>query len=85
MVEVKCRDGCISKHTRGTPKQMGSRAGAHVVSKQVLIILATNSLNVTCQDASRIHSSIDEDLPEGTASHCQALLKLSLSRFIAPD
>ena len=49
-------------------------ASAHVVSKQVLIVLATNGFNATCQDARRIHSSVDMNLPEGprasTASHC---------------
>ena len=49
MVEVNCRDG----------------ARAHVVSKQVLIVLATNFFNVTCQDVSRIHSSVDRNFPEG--------------------
>ena len=44
---------------------VGARARAHVVSKQVLIGLATNFLNGTCQDASRICSSMDSDLPEG--------------------
>ena len=47
-----------------------------------------NALNVQkCQDASRIHSSEDRDLPEGlranTASHCLAPLKLILSSFMA--
>ena len=61
-------------HTRSTPQQTRARARAHVVSKQVLIVLATNVFNVTCQDASIIHSSVDRDLSEGlranTASHC---------------
>ena len=74
MVEVSCRDGGGLTHTRSTPEQMGARARAHVVSKQVLIVLATTKFNVTRQDASRIHSSVDRDLPEGlranTASHC---------------
>ena len=74
MVKVNCRDGGRPTHTRSTPKQMGVRARAHVVSKQVLIVLATTFLNVICQDASRIHSSVDRDFPEGlrakTASHC---------------
>ena len=47
-----CRDGGRPAHTRGTPEQTRARARAHVVSKQVLIVLATNFLNVTCQDAS---------------------------------
>ena len=74
MVEVNCRDGGRITHTRSTPEQTRARARAHVVSKQVLIALATNFVNVTCQDASRIHSSVDRNLPEGlranTASHC---------------
>ena len=45
-------------------------------------------VNVTCQDASRIHSSVDRDLPEGlranTASHCHAPLTLILLGFTAP-
>ena len=86
MLEVGCRDGGRPVHTRSTPEHTGARARAHVVSKQVLIILATNFLNVTCQDASRIHSSVDRDLPEDlrakTASHCLALLKLIFSSFI---
>ena len=56
MVEVNCRDGGRPTHTRSTPEQTGARARSHVVSKQVLIVLATNLLNGTCQDASRIHS-----------------------------
>ena len=62
------------------PEQTGARARAHVVSKQVLIILATTFLNVTWQNANRIHSLVDRDLPEGlrakTASHCLGPLKL---------
>ena len=58
MVEVNCRDGGRPAHTRYTPEQTGTRARAHVVSKQVLIVLATNLFNATCQDASRIHSSV---------------------------
>ena len=52
--------------------------------------LATNFLNVTCQDASRIHSSVDRnELTEGliiranTASQRLAPLQLMLSHFIA--
>ena len=89
MVEVNCRGGGRPTHTRGTPEQTGARARAHVVSKQALIVLATNFLNVTCQDTSRLHSSVDRDLSEGlranTASHCHAPLKLIFSRFIAPS
>ena len=74
VVDVNCRDGGRPAHTRSTPEQSGARARAHVVSKQVLIVLATNVFNVTCQDASRIHSSVDRDLTEGlranTASQC---------------
>ena len=88
MVEVNCRDGGRPTHTRGTPKQTEARARAHVVSKQVFIVLATNFLNGTCQDRRRIHSSVDRDLPEGlradTASLCHAPLKLIFSRFMAP-
>ena len=87
MVEVNCRDGGRPTHTRGTPEQTGASARAHVVSKQLLIVLATKFLNVTCQGASRTHSSVDRDLPEGpranTASHCLAPLKLIFSRFTA--
>ena len=60
------------------------------LSIRELIRLATNFLNGTCQDVSRIHSSVDRDLPEGLRakpfSHCLglALRKLSFSRFIAP-
>ena len=54
--------------------QCTPRAGAHVVSKQVVIVPDTNLFNVTCQDASRIHSSVGEASSEGlranTASHC---------------
>ena len=69
------------------PKQTGARARAHMVSKQALIILTTDFLNVTCQDASRILRSVDRDLLEGlranTVSHCFAPLKLFLNRFLA--
>ena len=65
MVEVNCRDGGRPAHTRSTPEQTGARARAHVVSKQVLIVLATNFFIVTRQDASRIHSSVGRNLPEG--------------------
>ena len=88
MVEVNCRDGGRPAHIRSTLEQMGARARAPVVSKQVLIVLSTNVFNVTCQDASSIHNSVDRDLPEGlranTASHCQVPLELIFSRFIAP-
>ena len=74
-------------HTRGTPQQTGARARTHMVSKTLLIVLATNFLNVTCQDACRIRSSVDRDLPEGlrakTATHCLAPLKLIFSSFMA--
>ena len=54
-----------------------------------LIVLARNFLSVTCQDASRIDSSVDRNLPEGlrgnAASHCHALFKLIFSRFIVPE
>ena len=74
MVKVNCRDGGRPTHARGTPEQTGARARAQVVSKQVLILLATKNFNVTRQDASRIHSSADRDLSEGlranTAPHC---------------
>ena len=74
IVEVDCRHGGRPTHTRSTPVQTGARARAHVVSKPVPIVLATNVFNVTCNDASRTHSSVDRDLPEGlranTASHC---------------
>ena len=75
-------------HTRSTLEQTGATARAHVVSKQVPIVLATNFLNDTCQDASRILSLVDRDLPEGlmanTASHCldHEPLKLSFGHFI---
>ena len=73
-------------YTRGTLQQTGARANACVVSNQVLIVLATNFLNGTCQDGSRIHSSVDMDLPEGirakTLSHCVAH-KLVFSSFTA--
>ena len=65
MVEVDCRDGGRATHTRSTPERTGARTTAHVVSKQLLIVLAKHFLNVTCQDASRIHSSVDRNLPEG--------------------
>ena len=86
MVEANCRDGGRPTHTRGTLEQTGARARAHVVIKQFLIVLATNFLNITSQDVSRIHSSVDRDLLEGlrpkTASYCQAPLKLIFSSFI---
>ena len=64
MVEVSCRDVGRPTHTKGTPELTRARARAHVVSKQVVIALATNFFNATCQGASRIHSSVDEDLAE---------------------
>ena len=80
MMEVNCTDGGRQTHTRGTPEQTGARARAHAVSKQVFTVLATNLLNVTCQDAIKTHSSVDRDLPEGlranTASDCHVPLKL---------
>ena len=70
-----------------TPEQMRARARAHMISKQVVIELATNVLNITYQDAIRIHSSVDMDLPEGlranTASQCLAPLELVLGGVIA--
>ena len=39
MVEVVCRDGGRLTHIRGTPEQTGAPARAHMVSKQVLIVL----------------------------------------------
>ena len=88
MVNVKCTGGGRPTHTRGTPKQTGARVRAHVVSKQVLIVPATNFLNVTCQD-SKIHCSVDMDLSEGprakTASHCLVPLKLMFTSFIELD
>ena len=57
------------------------------LEKQVVIVLATHFLNVTCQDASRTLSSVDRDLPEGlsakTASHCLVLVNVVLSFIIA--
>ena len=89
MVEVNCRDGGRPTHTRNAPEQTGARARAHVVSKQVLILLGTNFHNGTCQDASRIHSSVGRDLAEDlrakTVSHCKAPLKLIFSTFIELD
>ena len=80
------RDSSKGQSTCG--QQMAARARAHVVSKQIRIVLATNLLNGTCQDASGIHSSVDRDLSEGlranTVSHCHAPLRLIFSRFIAP-
>ena len=74
VVEVNCRHGGRPTHTRSTLEQTGARAGAHVVSKEVLIVLATNFDKVTCQNVGRIHSSVDRNLPEGlranTVSHC---------------
>ena len=63
--EVNRRDGRRPTHTRGTPEQSGARAGVHVVYKQIPIALACNLLDGTCQDASRIHGSVNRDLPEG--------------------
>ena len=61
---------------QGHPRADGSK----VVSKQILIVLAANFLDVTCLDARRIHSSVDMDLPEGlranTVSYCQASLNV---------
>ena len=37
--------------------------------QRVLIVLATNDLDVTYEDASRIHSSVDWDLPTGLMAH----------------
>ena len=85
MMEVNYRDGGRPTHTRSTPKQTGAIARAHVVSKQILIALATNFFNVACRDASRIHSSVDNNLPEGlrakTASPCHVPVKLIDSSF----
>ena len=65
-----------------------AKTRAHTVIIQVLIVLATNSLDGTCEDASRIHSLVDWDLPQGlraeTAAYCHALLKLMFSGFIEP-
>ena len=69
MAEVNRGDGGRPTHTRGAPEQTGARAGAHIVSKQVFIILATNDLDATCKDASIIHSSVDWDLPTGLMAH----------------
>ena len=78
-MEVDCRNAGRPTHTRGTPEQMGARARAKNVSKQVLVVLATNFLNATHQDANRIRGLVDNDLREGlrakTASHCLAPLK----------
>ena len=46
MVEDNCRDGGRPTHIRGTPEQTGARARAHVVSKQILIVLATNKFSM---------------------------------------
>ena len=51
MAEVKLTDGGRPTHTGGTPEQTGARTGAHVVSKQVDVVLATNSLDGTYEDA----------------------------------
>ena len=89
MVEVNCRDGGRPTHNKGALEQTGAWARGHVESKQVLIVLATNFLNGTCQDASRIHSSVDRDLPEGlrakAASHRIAPMKLMCSIFVELD
>ena len=69
MVEVTRGDGGGPTHTRVTPEQTRARAGAHMVSKHVFIILATNDLNVKRKDASSIHSSVDWDLPTGLKAH----------------
>ena len=88
MVQVNCRDGGRPTHTRSNPEQTGARARSHMVSKQVLIVLKTICFDVTCQDASRIHTSVNMDLLEGlranTASHCQAPLKQCFSLFLPP-
>ena len=59
-----------------------------MVSKNVLIVLATNSLDGTCEDASRFYSSVDWDLPKGlraeTDAYCLALLKLMFGIFLEP-
>ena len=76
MADVNRRDGGRPTRTRSTPEQTGARAGAFAVRKQIFIVLATNSLDGTCEDVSRYHSSLDWDLPEGlrtdTASYCLA-------------
>jgi len=63
------------QRTPGAPQsRREARARAHMVSKQIRIVLATNFLNVTRQDADSIHRSVDRDFLEGpwanTASHC---------------
>ena len=87
MVQVDCRDGDRPTHARGTPEQTGARARAYMVSEQVFSMLGADCLNGTCQDASRIHSSVDTDLPEGlrakTASPCLAPFKLNFGSFLA--
>ena len=65
MVEDNCRDGGRPTHARGTPEQTGVRARAHMVNKQLLIVLATEFLNVVRWDASIIHSAVDRELPQG--------------------
>ena len=44
-------------------------ADQHMVSEQGFIILATNDLDVTRKDASRIYSSVDWNLPTGPRAH----------------
>ena len=70
------------------PNPSPSPSLRYKVSKQGVIVLATNVLNVICPDASRIHSSVDRDLPQGvranTVSHCHAPLKLMFCRCISP-
>ena len=68
MAEGIRRDGGRPTHTRGTPEQTGARSGAHMFSKQV--VLATNDLDVTCKDASRIHGSVPPGLMARSATYC---------------
>ena len=68
------------------PQSTREQGLEHKWSAKVLVALATNFLNVTRQDASRIHSSVDKDLSEGlrvkTASHCWATLTFFLSLLL---
>ena len=60
---------------------------AATLSLHLHLSLSLSLSNGTCQDVSRIHTSVDRDFPEGlrakTASHCLAPLTLTFSSFIA--
>ena len=64
-VGVYCAGCQGAPHGRGTSKQAGATAGAHVDSKQLQHILATISPCHTREDTGRIHTPADRKLSNG--------------------